>query len=183
LTRTDADLAAAFRDGDDSAYSTLYERHKRALYVFALKMLGERDAARDLVQDVFLRIYERRRQLEHPASFRSWLFTIGRNQCLSLLRQHRSQTSLEEAPEEALARELPVDAREADEDARSVRRALARLKVEYREILVLREYEDLSYREIAEITGSTESAVKSKLFKARRALHLAITRTLREFTS
>jgi RNA polymerase sigma-70 factor (ECF subfamily) len=60
---------------------------------------------------------------------------------------------------------------EAAEDLGLVRRALASLKVEYREILVLREYQDLSYREIAEITESTESAVKSKLFKARRALH------------
>jgi RNA polymerase sigma-70 factor (ECF subfamily) len=169
--RTDADLAEAFRDGDDRAYSVLYERYKHALYAFSLKMLGEADAASDLVQDVFLTIYERRRQLNHPESFRSWLFAIGRNRCLSRLRQDRGTTSLDEAPEEAIAVEAPSDGLEAEEEVRLVRVALAQLKIEYREVLVLREYQDLSYREIAEITETTESAVKSKLFKARRALH------------
>jgi RNA polymerase sigma-70 factor (ECF subfamily) len=169
--RTDADLAGAFKDGDDRAFSILYDRYKRSLYVFALKMLGDADAASDLVQDVFLRVYERRRQLNRPESFRSWLFAIGRNRCLSHLRQNRGRIPLDEAPEEAIAVEAPPDGMEAEEDLRLIRRALAGLRVEYREVLVLREYQDLSYREIAEITETTESAVKSKIFKARRALH------------
>jgi RNA polymerase sigma-70 factor, ECF subfamily len=169
--RTDADLARAFQDGDDRAFSILYDRYKRHLYVFALKMLSETDAASDLVQDVFLRVYERRQQLHQPESFRSWLFAIGRNRCLSQLRQNRGRVPMDEAPEEALATEAPADGAEAEEELGLVRRALAGLKVEYREVLVLREYQDLSYREIAEITESTESAVKSKIFKARRALH------------
>jgi RNA polymerase sigma-70 factor, ECF subfamily len=169
--RTDADLAEAFRNGDDLAYSILYDRYRHALYGFALKMLGEVDAASDLVQDVFLTIYERRSQLNHPENFRSWLFAIGRNRCLSRLRQDRGRTSLEEAPEEALAVEAPSHSLEAEHDVRLIRQALGRLKFEYREVLVLREYQDLSYREIAEIIETTESAVKSRLFKARRALH------------
>jgi RNA polymerase sigma-70 factor (ECF subfamily) len=169
--RTDADLAEAFRDGDDRAFSILYDRYRRPLYVFALKMLNESDAASDLVQDVFLRIYERRRQLNHPESFRGWLFAIGRNQCLSHLRQNRGRIPLDETPEETVTAEAPADYLEAEEDLGLIRRALAGLKVEYREVLVLREYQDLSYREIAAITETTESAVKSKIFKARRALH------------
>jgi RNA polymerase sigma-70 factor, ECF subfamily len=169
--RTDADLAAAYQDGDDRAFSILYDRYKRPLYVFALKMLNEADAASDLVQDVFLRVYERRQQLNRPESFRSWLFAIGRNQCLSHLRQRRGRVPLDEAPEEMITAEAPVDRIEAEEELELIRRALAALKVEYREVLVLREYQDLSYREIAEITETTESAVKSKIFKARRALH------------
>ncbi len=169
--RTDAELAAAFRSGDERAFSLLYERYKRALYVFALKLLGEVDAARELVQDVFVTIYEKREQLQCPESFRSWLFTVGRNRCLSVLRERRGRTPLEEAPDEAIAISAADDGREAAEDVRLIRGALVRLRIEYREVLVLREYQNLSYREIAEITGSTEGAVKSKLFKARRALH------------
>jgi RNA polymerase sigma-70 factor, ECF subfamily len=168
---TDAELAEAFKSGDGRAYSILYERYRRALFAFALRMLGEGDAAADLVQDVFLRIYERRGQLNQPESFRSWLFAVARNQCLSLLRRSRERASLEEAPDDAMAMEVPVDALEVEEDVRLIRQALARLKIEYREVLVLREYQDLSYREIADITETTESAVKSKLFKARRAMH------------
>lgn len=169
--RTDTDLAEAFRNGDDRAYSILYDRYKCALYAFSLKMLGEADTASDIVQDVFLRIYERRNQLNRPESFRGWLFAIARNRCLSQLRRERGHTSLEEAPDEAIAVAAPVDSRESEEDVWLIRRALARLRFEYREVLVLREYQDLSYREIAEITETSESAVKSKLFKARKALH------------
>jgi RNA polymerase sigma-70 factor, ECF subfamily len=169
--RTEADLAKAFQDGDDRAFSILYDRYKRSLYVFGLKMLGEADAAGDLVQDVFLRVYERRGQLSRPESFRSWLFAIGRNRCLSQLRRNRRRVPLDEAPPETIAVEAPADGVEAEEELSLVRRALAGLKVEYREVLVLREYQNLSYREIAEITESTESAVKSRIFKARRALH------------
>lgn len=172
--RTDAELATAFRKGDDRAFTLLYERHKRALYAFALRMLGEGDAARDVVQDVFLRVFERRWQLNNPESFRSWLFAIGRNRCVSYLRESRKRSSLDEVSEDALAVAPDPGDLEAEEDVLSIRRAITRLKIEYREVVILREYQDLSYREIAEITESTESAVKSRLFKARRALHEAL---------
>ena len=167
---SDHDLAGAFRDGDERAFAALFERFRRPVYTFALRMLGDADAARDLVQDVFVRVWERRAQLDRPESFRSWLFAVARNRCLSQLRRGRDQVPLDEAPEAALAIAASVDGPERDQDLALLRRALAALKVEYREVLVLREYQGLSYAEIAAITDSTESAVKSRLFKARRAL-------------
>jgi len=172
--RTDADLAADFRGGDDRAFGILYERYKRAIYLFGRRMLGEPDAARDLVQDVFLKIYEKRAQLHDPENFRSWLFTAARNRCLSQLRHTRAWAPLDDAPDEALAVSPAAGSLEAAEEVRLLQLALGRLKVEYREVLVLREYQDLSYRDIAVITNSSESAVKSRLFKARRALHDAL---------
>ncbi len=172
--RSDGELAAAFREGDDRAFALLYERHKRTLYAFAARMLGNGDAARDIVQDAFVKVFERRRQLNNPGSFRSWLFAIGRNQCVSYLRENRKRSPLDEVSDDAIAIAPEASARDAEEDVRLIRRAIIRLKIEYRDVLILREYQDLSYREIAEITESTESAVKSKLFKARRALHEAL---------
>ena len=169
--QSDAELMEAIRDGDDAAFRVLYERYKRALYVFALRMLGETDAARDLVQDVFMTVYQKQDQLQRPESFRSWLFAIGRNGCISHLRRNRGRTALEDAPDEAVAVNTTGDQLRAAEKVRMIRRALSELKVEYREVIILREYQNLSYREIADITESTESAVKSKLFKARKALH------------
>jgi RNA polymerase sigma-70 factor (ECF subfamily) len=169
--RTDADLATAFRGGDDQAYAILYGRYKRPLFLFAVRMLGDREAAGDIVQDSFLRAYERREQLNDPESFRSWLFAIARNRCLSHLRRRRGRASIEEVPEEVVATGPGADARETEQDVSMVRRALGELKVDYREVLILREYQDLSYREIARIIEATESAVKSRLFKARKALH------------
>ncbi len=165
------ELAEAFRDGDEQAFTSLFERYRRPLFVFASRMLGGADAARDLVQEVFVRIWERRTQLDRPESFRSWLFAVARNQCLSELRRGRSKVSLDEIPDDVLSGGAPVDPLERDQDLALLRRAMRGLKVDYREVLVLREYEELSYAEIAEITDSTESAVKSRLFKARRALH------------
>lgn len=170
----DLELATAFRDGDERAFAALFERFRRPLYVFALRMLGDADAARDLVQDVFVRVWERRAQLDRPESFRSWLFAVARNRCLSLLRRDRGQVALDDAPDEALAIAAAVDGPERDQDLALLRRALAGLKVEYREVLVLREYQELSYAEIAQVTESTESAVKSRLFKARRALAVTL---------
>ena len=84
--RSDEELADAFRSGDDGAFSILYERYRRPLYVFGVRMLGSAEAAGDLVQDTFLGIYERRQELQSLRNFRGWLFTVGRNRCLTLLR-------------------------------------------------------------------------------------------------
>jgi RNA polymerase sigma-70 factor (ECF subfamily) len=169
--RTDAELVAAFRDGDDGALAVLYDRYKRALFVYGTRMLGDGDAARDLVQDVFLKVFGNRERMERPERFRSWLFTVARNHCISQMRRNRRATSLEHAPDRAFAVEPEPSRIEAEQDALLVRAALAAIKEEYREVLVLREYERLSYAEIAEITGTTEEGVRSRLFKARRAIH------------
>ena len=164
---SDEDLLRAFGDGDDRAYALLYDRHRRPLFLFAARMLGDGEAARDLVQDVFLALLERRGQMREVRSVRAWLFTVARNRCLTWLRQGRNRSRLDEAAAgEAAAAAAPA----GDEDAALVRRALAELPDEQREVLILREYQDLSYREIAAIAQTTESAVKSRLFRARQAL-------------
>jgi RNA polymerase sigma-70 factor, ECF subfamily len=168
--KTDADLAAAFRAGDESAFSQLYDRYKRGLFAFARRMLGDKEAAADLVQTAFLHALERRRQLVRPERFRSWLFAIARNLCLSDLRHRPTPLDdfVEELPDPGGGPDTDL---EWEDDIRLVRQALRRMAPDHREVLILREYQDLSYDEIAEVTGSTVSAVKSRLFKARRELH------------
>lgn len=168
--RTEGELAEAFRDGDDRAFALLFERYRRPLYVFSLRMLGDGDAARDLVQETFLKVFERRRQLARPDRFRSWLFTIARNGCLTHLRRQGRLQPLEAAPAAAVTAAAAPDAREQEQELELLRKALTALSPEHREVLVLREYQELSYREIAEITEASEAAVKSRLFKARQAL-------------
>jgi RNA polymerase sigma-70 factor, ECF subfamily len=168
--RSDEELADAFRSGDDEAFSTLYERHRRPLYVFAARMLGSAEAAGDLVQDTFLGIYERRHELQSLRSFRGWLFTAGRNRCLTLLRQQKTRGRLATGMDPGPQTDEPATTLESEEESRLVRRALTEMPPEHREVLVLREYQELSYREIAEVTGASESAVKTRLFRARQAL-------------
>lgn len=167
----DKTLIEAFQAGDEFAFVSLYNRYKGSVYAFCVKMLLDREPAQDIMQETFLRVYENRDRLINTTSFKSWLFTIARNQCLNYLRRVSKQTSLENEGEPvAYATETPVSRMEKSEQIDLINRYLAELKPDYREVIVLREYQNLSYEEIAAITRSTMSAVKSRLFKARRKL-------------
>lgn len=168
--RTDEDLARAFAAGDNLAFAALYSRYKQPVYVFALRMLRQPDRARDAFQTAFLKAFESRPELARVIRFRSWIFTVVRNHCLNELRRDRSiDTSYKEMDE--LQGDDDSTTLEQEDENRFLMEVIARLKPEYREVLLLREYQDLSYEEIAAVTASTESAVKSRLFKARQQLH------------
>ncbi len=169
----DKALIEAFQAGDEFAFVSLYNRHKNAVFGFCLKMLLDRALAQDVMQETFLRVYENRERLMSATSFRSWLFTIARNQCLNQLRRTRRHVVFDEQEEDALPVRLaegPMAELEKSEQVELVTHFLGQLKPDYREVLILREYQNLSYDEIAAITRSTLSAVKSRLFKARRKL-------------
>ena len=164
----DHTLIDAFRRGDEYAFVTLYDRHKGAVYGYAAKMLLSRDAAQDVLQETFARAYEHRERLVSVGAFRSWVFTIARNLCLNALRHADREPPRREDTPEPPAHTTPFANLLRSEQVALVQRALAVLPPSYREVLVLREYQNLSYDEIAAVTQSTVSAVKSRLFKARR---------------
>ena len=166
----DGALVAAFQQGDEFAYVTLYNRYKAPVFAFCAKMLLDRAAAEDALQETFVRVYEHRDRLARGA-FRSWLFTIARNHCLNVLRKAKWTEPLpEHADPPAPSTQTPFDELLRSERMALVTAYLGQLSPEYREVLVLREYQNLSYDEIAAVTRSTVSAVKSRLFKARRKL-------------
>lgn len=167
----DKALIEAFQAGDEFAFVSLYNRYKGPIYAFCVKMLLDRAQAQDVMQESFLRVYENRERLHNAGSFKAWLFTIARNQCLNQLRRSHRQVPLDdqEEPAERLP-DTPVSSLEKSERIELVSHFLAQLKPDYREVLILREYHNLSYEEIAAVTRSTLSAVKSRLFKARRKL-------------
>ena len=165
MNQTDEELVKAFQGGDDLAFVNLYNRYKRPVYLFCFRMLNDSENAKDVVQSVFSKIYERRRQLKEPAAFKSWLFSIARNDCLTVLRHARDRSELSEEVTESIIVE-----KEYDDSTTIVHRALLKLRPEDREVLILREYDRLSYMEIAGVLQATESAVKSRLFTARRHL-------------
>ncbi|GAB5519239.1 MAG: RNA polymerase sigma factor [Rhodothermales bacterium] len=181
----DRNLIEAFRTGDEFAFVSLYNRYKEPVYAFCLKMLLSQDAAKDAMQDTFLRVYENRNRLLNSSSFRAWLFTIARNQCLNLMRREHRKVGLPEHDSgrpELRAPEVSTAALEKSEQVAMVNHYLAQLKPDYREIIILREYQNLSYEEIAAITKTTLSAVKSRLFKARRKLATHMEAAMRERT-
>ncbi len=135
-------------------------------------MVGDEDEVKDIVQEVFLKMYEHRWQLANPSRFRAWLFMIARNQCLTHYRDEKRTTPFDErwSMLESLETESLIQEIERNEEVSLVRAFINQLKPEYREVIVLREYQGLSYEEIADVIGATIAAVKAKLFKARKEL-------------
>lgn len=165
----DAALIEAFQQGDEFAFVSLYNQHKAGVYGFVYKMLLDRQAAQDVTQDAFVRVYEHRDRLVATRAFKSWLYTIARNRCLNYLRKHGRVDPLPDADALPGLRSPSADLERSDA-IRFVNHVLARLSPDYREVLILREYQNLSYEDIAAVTRSTVSAVKSRLFKARRKM-------------
>jgi RNA polymerase sigma-70 factor (ECF subfamily) len=163
-------LIKAFQEGDEFAFVSIYNRYTSGVYVFCVKMLLDKEQAQDVMQETFLRVYENRDRLLKTDSFKAWLFTIARNQCLNQLRRSTRQVQFDESVEMPAGADSPVVSLEKDEQVEIVAHFLRQLKPEYREVIILREYQNLSYDEIAAVTRSTLSAVKSRLFKARRKL-------------
>ncbi len=169
----DRALIEAFQAGDEFAFVALYNRYKSPVFAFCAKMLLDRAAAEDVLQETFVRVYENRERLTRPGSFKAWLFTIARNQCLNHLRRAGRQVPLGDAlggAEPVASGGTPFSHLLKSEQVALVNDSLGRLSPEYREVLVLREYQNLSYDEIAAVTRNTVSSVKSRLFKARRKL-------------
>jgi len=166
--KSDQELLSLIRTGDKGAFAELYMRYSRALFAFCSRLLGDTQAAEDAVHETFMKLSSGSAAIAEPAALKSWLFAVARNESLMTLR-HRPAGGNDDA-ESVWADETPLSLAEKEDVRSFVRAALSCLKMEYREVLLLREFEGLSYGEIASVTGDSASSVKSRLFKARRAL-------------
>jgi RNA polymerase sigma-70 factor (ECF subfamily) len=131
-------------------------------------MLKDTARAEDAVHDTFLKLARQHTGIVHPAAFRSWLFRVARNEVFMTMRRITPVPLGEE--DDVWDPSTPHDILEQSEQNARVHAMLDALRPDYREVLILKEFEDMRYAEIAMITGSTESAVRSRIFKARRAL-------------
>jgi len=161
--------------GDQQAFGELVLRYERDVFNLAYRMLGERGEAEDAAQEAFLRAYANLDRYDQERSFKTWVLSIASNHCIDRLRRRRlTWLSLEEPlpPHPALTSDTPgpEEATLVHERNVLVQELLDKLSPEYRIAVVLRYWYDLSYAEIAEMLNTTESAVKSRLFRARQAL-------------
>jgi RNA polymerase sigma-70 factor (ECF subfamily) len=164
----------AVRDGDVSQLGVLFERHHRALFSFFHRLTGDRQASEDLVQDVFFRILKGRATYRPGTQFRTWMYQIARSAHVDRYRSRpREITADTEALSPVSHMPLPGSQIEREQDAALLRRALAALPEDKREVLVLSRYQGLKYQEIAALLGCEEGAVKVRVFRAIRALRTA----------
>jgi len=175
LPPDDTRLVAAARQGDRDAFGILVERHQDRIFNSLLRVLGSRDDALDVVQDAMVQAFVKLDSFRGDAKFSTWLYRIAMNLALSYRRRHRPSVSVEElkqrAGEEPVS-ELPSPDKNLmdQERAATVQQALAALEVQHCQILVLREMENCSYADIAQILELPVGTVRSRLFRARMQL-------------
>lgn len=171
----DRQLVEQVLAGDDDAFTLLVERYQRDAYNLAYRMLGNTTEAEDAAQEAFLRAYVNLARYDANRSFKTWLLSIASNHCIDRLRKrrmtllaideplppHPALTSQEAGPEQSMVNTQLTE---------QVQELLDELPEEYRAAVVLRYWYDMPYSEIAETLDTTESAIKSRLFRARQML-------------
>lgn len=170
----DQDDAAAVRrcrSGETAAFEVVVARHQAVLYGVAARMLGNREDAKDATQNAFVRAFERLDSYDPTFRFFSWIYRILVNECLNVLRARRPQEPLRPATQ---VTDGPLAHLEAEERRDRVRAALRALPEQYRDVIVLRHFADLSYEEMGATLGIPARTVKSRLFTARQHLGAAL---------
>ena len=154
-------------DGKREHLETLVRRYASPLLTYLERMVGNRHHAEELFQDVFLAVWLKRRTYRFPRKFRSWLFAIATNRCRQAFRQVRSVETVTLNESAATARlasgPTPVEVALATETASLVAAAVAQLPPQQRMVVVLRNWNGLSYSEIAETVGRTEATIRSHM--------------------
>lgn len=175
----DHDLILAIQDGNLEALGLIYDRHRRLVYRTALAICNDPEAASDLLQDVFLRLFRFARRIDPDRPLEPWLYRVTTNLAYSWVkRRHRWTHSLEEIAEWLTTgkKHSPQQLAEMDEESRRIHEALVELPLSQRVVVVLYYINDLSLQEIADIVNIPEGTVKSRLHYGRLALrrHLGL---------
>lgn len=174
---SDQELMRIVQAGDFSPASEIYDRYSGRIYNFALRFLKNSEAAEDATQEVFVKMIKHASQFQGDAKLSTWLFSITANWCRDFLRKadNKSKESddvLVTLP--APAEQSPDRNLEQRENEARIQRALKALTPEQREAILLSRYQGLSYAEIAQISGCSEGAVKTRVFRAMETLKKAL---------
>ena len=175
---TDEELVARSISGDNESFNELMLRWERPIYALAYRTIGREEDARDVCQETFLRAFRALQGFRGQAKFSSWLYRIALNLCHDWIRRER-RTPVVQAPEDVdlMALAAAAGPSESVEDllarkdlTRAVERAMALLPDEQRTAIVLKEYHDLTFQEIADLVGCPLSTVKTRLYQGLTVL-------------
>jgi len=186
---TDAQLIAAFRTGDNSAFEMLLSRHKSSLYSFILSMVRDEDTAADIFQETFIKVFKNLDRYSEEGKFRGWLYRTASNLAMDHFRRTSHLVSFDNAPRDneddgfdggmqgstpAPISEEPAEIFGRADVKAAVDAALATLPPEQREVVLLREYADMSFKEIAQVTDAPIGTVLARMSRAVAKLKTAL---------
>jgi len=168
-------LFHSFLSGNDAAFRTLYDAFERSLYIYCVRLLKNEAEAKDLFQDIWVRMYKMRGERIQVRRFSGLLFTVARNYCLNSIRDNRgfNNLSLDEMSDDSdvFLRSKDIE----NSDLRELlQKALSQLPFNQRESFILREYVGYNYTEIAEIMGTTAANVRARSHRARERLRTIV---------
>jgi len=179
-TTSSEDLMAKVAEGNDYAFEILVQRHQTSVLNLIYRYVADRTKARDLAQEVFMRVWQAARTYKPKAKFTTWVYRITANLCLNELKSVKGKKLIQLESEEdspnsdyqthSNASQSPEDILVAKESSRQISDALQTLPENQRMALILKRYDNLSYDEIGRVMGCSVSAVESLLVRAKRNL-------------
>jgi RNA polymerase sigma-70 factor, ECF subfamily len=186
---TDEDLMVAYQRGEVRAFEVLLTKHRKPIYNFILRFVGDKETAEDVLQETFMRVIRGAETYKRQAKFTTWVYTIARNLCvdMSRRRKHRKHASLDApigsddnsgtlldvVPSTDMSSERQTINKQLHAE---MQRAIDALQEDQREVFVLREFMDMPFKEIAEVVGVSENTIKSRMRYALEKLRLELDR-------
>jgi RNA polymerase sigma factor (sigma-70 family) len=168
--RDDELLAIRCQMGDPAAFDDLIARWHGPLWTYVRRLVGEDEAAREVVQDAWIRVIRGIARLRDASKLRAWLFGIARRTLMDRLREQYAKPSTPDIDVNNIAADSPID--DVEEDLQALEDSLARLPIVEREVLTLFYLQELSLNEVAEALAVPVGTIKSRLFRARQMLRL-----------
>ena len=174
----DYELVQSAVAGRETSFEELVRRYQRPIAAYVYRMVGDYDSALDLTQEVFIKVYNSLNRYRSEFKFSTWIYKIAHNAAIDHLRRHAVREQTLSGSIEGDRREVTIESRRLTPEQESERKerrteiesVVQLLQPSYRELIVLRHSHDLSYDEIAEVTGLPLGTVKNRLFRAREAM-------------
>jgi RNA polymerase sigma-70 factor, ECF subfamily len=191
----EAQFVARLVARDEGAFNELVITYQRRVFALVFRMLGRRDEAEDLAQEVFVQVFKAIDQFRGDSKLSTWIYRIAVNLCKNRTKYLSRRHANDQDDVDAMADRLPFSAAKGvsvggisrpDELVEGmqlevvVKRAIAQIEPEFREVLILRDVEDMSYEEIAEVTGLADGTVKSRIHRARAQLRAIVEKAMGE---
>ena len=191
----EAQFVARLVARDESAFNELVVTYQRRVFALVFRMLGRREEAEDLAQEVFVQVFKAIDQFRGDSKLSTWIYRIAVNLCKNRTKYLSRRHANDQDDVDAMADRLPFSAAKGvsvggisrpDELVEGmqlevvVKRAIAQIEPEFREVLILRDVEDMSYEEIAQVTGLADGTVKSRIHRARAQLRVLVEKAMGE---